>query len=83
MSLAAQRHTFTQMSDIPEKEYFERRAAEELAAAELADDQRAAQSHRELSDRYRRRADASNRDPSEQPEPRGAGVLPKEFSIVP
>jgi|GraSoiStandDraft_13_1057314.scaffolds.fasta_scaffold651696_2 hypothetical protein len=62
--------------------YFKRRAEEERAAAELATNERAAQSHRELAMHYRELASGV-----EWPRSGGAegeaGILSKDFRIVP
>ena len=46
------------MQDSQSAEYFLKRAAEEREAAERALDERAAQTHRELAKRYKRRDDS-------------------------
>ena len=68
--------TKTELTD-----YFHRRALEERAAAELAQDQRAANSHREPARRYDEKADGS--DDGETEEPESGSVLPDEFQILP
>jgi hypothetical protein len=62
--------------------YFKRRAEEERAAAELATNERAAQSHRELAIHYRELASGveSRRNDGAEGE---AGILSKDFRIVP
>ena len=61
-------------------DYFHRRALEERAAAELAQDQRAANSHRELARRYDEKAEDGH---VEVDEPEPGSVLPDEFQILP
>ena len=61
-------------------DYFERRAEEERVAADTATDERAAQSHRELADRYRALAGGA-RPATAEPQP--AGALSRNFRIVP
>jgi hypothetical protein len=63
-------------------DYFERRSEEERLAAEQAADERAAQSHRELSDHYRKIAEGSEAPPTSEDEGLD-GTLPRDFSIVP
>jgi hypothetical protein len=65
------------------RDYFERRADEERTAAANAADERAAQSHRELSDHYRNIASGSERIPSDDADPSDDGTLPKDFRILP
>ena len=60
--------------------YFHRRALEERAAAELAQDERAANSHRELARRYEEKAEVGE---YETEEPEHGNVLPDEFQILP
>ena len=64
------------------KNYFLRRAAEERAAAEQALDDRAAQSHRELADRYEQQANGAA-DCQPDAVERLDGTLAKEFRILP
>lgn len=64
-------------------DYFERRAEEERLAADKAADARAAQSHRELSDRYRNIACGSEQLPIDDAVPSDDGILPQDFRIVP
>ena len=64
------------------KDYFQRRAEQERTAAEQAGDERAAQSHRELAERY---DEMAKQEPGEirgddQPQ---SGIMPKDFRIVP
>ena len=61
-------------------DYFHKRADEERAAAELAKDERAANSHRELARRYDEKAEVGE-DAGEEPEE--GRVLPDEFQILP
>jgi hypothetical protein len=70
------------MQQDPSQSYFERRAEQEQAAAARAIDARAAQSHRELADRYRRFATDSG-GPTPNDAPIEFGTLPREFLIVP
>jgi hypothetical protein len=62
--------------------YFKRRAEEERAAAELATNERAAQSHRELAMHYGELASGVERPRSGGAECE-AGILSKDFRIVP
>jgi hypothetical protein len=62
-------------------DYFHRRALEERAAAELAHDERAANSHRELARRYDEKAEDGPGAEAEEPE--FGSVLPDEFQILP
>ena len=68
------------MQDSQSAEYFLKRAAEEREAAERASDERAAQTHRELAKRYKRRAEDDS--PDEIPLEVGQ-VLPSDFRILP
>jgi len=63
----------------PSRDYFERRAEEERLASERATDKRAAQSHRELAERYRKRAG----EPPATQMPDGRGILSADFRILP
>jgi hypothetical protein len=71
------------MQKIEQSEYFNRRAEEEREAADKASDERSAQPHRELADRY----DAKAKDEPEADEQHSdgpqKGMLPKDFSILP
>lgn len=71
------------MQNIEQFEYFNRRAEEEREAAKTATDERAAESHRELADRYDAKA-KSDPEPAESAdvEPEN-GTLSKDFSILP
>lgn len=71
------------MTDPQSTDYFQRRAEEERLAAERAADQRAAQSHRELSDHYRNIASGSEELPMDDVAPSDEGILPQDFWIVP
>jgi hypothetical protein len=71
------------MSERQSMDYFERRAEEERAAAEHAGDERAAQSHRELSDHYRNIASGSERPPMDDGDRSDDGTVPNNFRIVP
>jgi hypothetical protein len=71
------------MQEGQSKDYFERRADEERAAADQAADERAAQSHRELSERYRDVANGSEPVPGDDAEAPDPGILPRDFRIVP
>ena len=62
-------------------DYFHRRALEERAAAELAQDERAANSHRELARRYDEKAKDGLGGEADEPE--SGSVLPDEFQILP
>jgi hypothetical protein len=64
-------------------DYFKRRAEEERAAAEQAADERAAQSHRELSDHYEQLARGAQLPTEVAPESHAAGIVSREFRIVP
>jgi hypothetical protein len=70
------------MQDPDQSEYFDRRAEEERTAAEQAADARAAQSHRELAQRYERRA-KGQADGAEDGETADSGILSKDFRIIP
>jgi hypothetical protein len=61
-------------------DYFHKRADEERAAAELAKDERAANSHRELARRYDEKAEVGEH---EMEEPEQGNLLPNEFQILP
>jgi hypothetical protein len=61
-------------------DYFERRAEEERAASERANDKRAAQAHRELAEEYRKRAGESRIFAVDEP---GQAILNKGFHIIP
>jgi len=65
------------------KDYFQRRAEEERVAADNAGDERAAQSHRSLAARYDARAKGSPVRELKVDENDEAGILPKEFRILP
>ncbi len=84
MSGAVNQRIYLGMETQQSGDYYARRAEEERAAADHAADERAAQPHRELADRYGRLAAgkelaANDRDgPMSDP-----GILPKEFRIVP
>ena len=70
------------MQDIEQSEYFNRRAEEEREAARTATDERAAESHRELADRY----DAKAKHESEEEvadEQTESSTLSKDFRILP
>jgi hypothetical protein len=71
------------MRERASRDYFERRAEEEHAAAANAADERAAQSHRELSDRYRNLASGSEQLPADDAGAGDGGTLPNDFRIVP
>jgi hypothetical protein len=71
------------MSERQSTDYFERRAEEERAAAEQAGDERAAQSHRELSDHYRNIASGSEQPPRDDGDPSNDGIASKNFRIFP
>ncbi len=64
------------------KHYFERRAAEERAAAEHASDERAAEPHRELARRYEGMASGTIQPARDESMPKTPG-LPAEFTILP
>ncbi len=72
------------MQDIEQSEYFNRRAEEEREAADKASDERAAESHRELADRYDAKAkdDAESEEEHSGDEPEN-GTLSKDFHILP
>ena len=63
--------------------YFEKRAAEERAAAAHAEDERAAQPHRELAQRYSAVASGAAEPGTETAGDDGCGSLPPEFTILP
>jgi hypothetical protein len=71
------------MQNRQSRDYFERRADEERAAAEKAGDERAAQSHRELAKHYHNIARGSEEAPGRDAEVPSPGILPREFRIVP
>jgi hypothetical protein len=64
------------------KDYFRRRAEEELAKAEQCGDGRAAQAHRDLARCYREQADAAPEDAG-APNHDASNILPKDFRILP
>ena len=70
------------MQELRSVEYFERRAEEERTAAVRATNDRAAQSHRELAERYGKLAAGAELVSSEVAYGDGA-VLPRDFQIVP
>ena len=70
-----------QMTTTPYSDYFERRAEEERLASERATDKRAAQSHRELAQRYRQRAARIDAPAPEAQDSRG--ILSADFRILP
>ncbi len=64
--------------------YFERRAAEEAAAAERAEDDRARQTHMELARRYAAAAQGEGEAPLDDDQPFGPSpLLSPEFRILP
>ena len=65
----------------PTAEYFERRASEELAAAEQASSDHARQSHLELAKRYSEAARTADRRDGRDDE--AAPLLPSDFRILP
>ena len=71
------------VTDADTRDYFERRAQEEIAAAEHAADLRAAQSHRELANRYRDLAQAGRAPRDEGAEESEPRIVSSEFRIVP
>jgi hypothetical protein len=71
------------MQEGQSKDYFQRRADEERAAADQAADERAAKSHRELSEHYRNVASGSEQVPRDEDEAADPGILPRDFRIVP
>jgi hypothetical protein len=62
--------------------YFERRAEEERAAALRATNERAAQVHRELAEHYGELATGGEQIANDESAAE-AGILPKDFQIVP
>ena len=63
--------------------YFLRRAREEEAAAQLADDPRARQSHSDLAERYAQAAESGGLDGRHgEPEPSAIPLLQPEFRIL-
>ena len=70
------------MQDAERKDYFAKRAAAERAAADQCDDARAAQSHRELAERYERQAKGETAEAPEETDGRPT-ILPPEFKILP
>jgi len=71
------------MEQGPSNDYFERRAEEERIAAEKTTDERAAQSHRQLSEYYRAMASGSTGAATDAPELSDDGILSKDFQILP
>lgn len=71
------------MQERQSREYFERRAQEEREAAENAVDERAAQSHRELAEHYRKIAKGCEGGSAEDVEASSPGILPRDFRILP
>jgi hypothetical protein len=63
--------------------YYSRRAEEEAKAAEQAGDPRAAATHRDLAQHYRKLADGIEDSPIAEVRPIRAGILAREFRIVP
>lgn len=70
-----------QMRIPPSSDYFERRAEEERLASERATDKRAAQSHRELAQRYLQRATRIDAPATEAQH--SNGILSADFRILP
>ncbi|MFL6755403.1 MAG: hypothetical protein ACJ8FI_11065 [Sphingomicrobium sp.] len=71
------------MTESHPQDYYRRRAEEERAAAEHANDERAAQSHRELSDQYEKLATSDDRPSGDDQQRDEPGIASKEFRIVP
>ncbi len=69
------------MEEIESRQYFEKRAEEERAAAEQANDARAREMHLELARRYAEKAAGKSKDAPDQPG--SATILPNEFRILP
>ncbi len=67
------------MTEIDSCDYFRKRAEEEREAADQAADERAAQPHRELAERYEEKAETG--EPVAEDEANDA--LPNGFTIVP
>lgn len=70
------------MSKRQSRDYFQRRAEEERVAAENAIDERAAQSHRELADRYGSIANGSEHPPEDDADQSVMGIFLQDFRIV-
>ena len=71
------------MQMLEQTAYFLRRAEEERAAAAIASDERAAQSHRSLAARYDAKAKGSPVRELKLNEAESGAVLSKEFRILP
>ena len=70
------------MTNADQRSYFERRAAQELTAAEQAASPHAAHLHRELAGHYLELARGGKASPEEAPGPGEPGILSNGFRIV-
>jgi hypothetical protein len=70
------------VTDTSSRDYFQRRAEQELAASEEATDARAAKSHRELAEHFLGLANGGTAA-ADEAAPLDSGTLPKDFLIVP
>lgn len=71
------------MGDLEQHDYFERRAEEERSAAAEAADERAAQSHRDLAQRYERKAHDDAEVDDGAPEALSTMIPGEGFKIIP
>ena len=71
------------MADQQAPAYFRRRAKQEQVAADEAADERAARSHRELAQEYRKLASGGRPSQHDESETPGNGILSSDFRIVP
>ena len=70
------------MTEIDSRDYFRQRAEEEREAADSATDERAAQPHRELAERYEKKAETGESGTGHE-ERSEARARPSDFTIVP
>jgi hypothetical protein len=71
------------MQELDQADYFQRRAEEERLAADAADDERAARTHRALAARYAAKARGGPVRQLDPDEPENGGSLSNEFTILP
>jgi len=71
------------VEQVDQTDYFRRRAEEEMAAAQKAGDERAAQTHRALAARYEAKANGSPVRDARAEEPEDGSTLSRDFTILP
>jgi hypothetical protein len=71
------------VEQVDQTDYFRRRAEEEMAAAQKARDERAAQTHRALAARYEAKANGSPVRDAHAGEPEDGSILSSDFTILP